>query len=129
MISKIQRFDPETVVIVCVWNNKRKKKYALYSSVFSIILHHVSTKVDTISLIMTGKIYFHLFAYFTVNWKYFCLWMILGLSSFQLYINVFYQTCYHREIIGLRSSSPPVVIRYRVSNYNTTFRNYYERLY
>ncbi len=28
------------------------------------------------------------------------------------------QTCFHGEISGLRSMSPPVAIRYRISNYD-----------
>jgi len=77
-------------------------------------------KVESISLITTVKNYFHLFnllhGYFTLNQKYFYIWMILGFSSFKWYIKVCYQTCYHGEISGLRSRSLPVVIRYRFPN-------------
>jgi hypothetical protein len=38
----------------------------------------------------------------------------LDFPLFRWYVNVFYQTCYHGESSGLWSSSPPVVIRYRL---------------
>ena len=83
-----------------------------------------ANSVQSLSLITTGKFCIILFGlafdYFTFKWKYFFIDMISGFSSFEWCNLIFFPTCYHGEISGIRSSSPPVVTK--VKNPDNNFK-------
>jgi hypothetical protein len=80
----------------------------------------ISFAIETLSLITTEKFCLILFrlvsSCFTSNQKYSYIWMILGFSSFQCYINFPLLTSYHGEISGLRWRGSTTVIKYRFPN-------------
>jgi hypothetical protein len=91
----------------------------IFQSIFTPIS---PSGIQSLSLIKTGKfsiILFRLaFDYFTFKWKYFFIYMISGFTSFEWYNLIFFPTCYHGEISGIRSSSPPVVTKDKNPNNN-----------
>jgi len=90
---------------------------------FFISNERYSRTIEQVSLITTRKFSLVLFVvirrYFTFDWKYFYICMISGLSSFEWYINEFSSSMSDREMSGLRSWAPSVVIRSTVPNFHS----------
>ncbi len=82
---------------------------------FIFYCYSLKKSVESISLITTGKISHHLFhsvlSHFTLDWKYFYIWIILGVSSFEWYDHDRSTLYCGGDISSLQSRTPSVVIR------------------
>jgi hypothetical protein len=78
--------------------------------------------VESVSLITTGKnsrlLFDSVLSHFTFDWKYFYIWIILGVSSFKWYDHGLSTSYYGGDISGLRSRTPSVVIKCSFLNYD-----------
>jgi hypothetical protein len=86
------------------------------------IFSYFQVCVESISLITTGKCSHLLFdsvlSHFTLDWKYFYIWIILGISSFKWYDHGLSTSYCGGDISGLRSRTLSVVIKCGFLNYD-----------
>ena len=95
-------------------NNKSFESSSTVSYLFNSTRFMKMQRIQSVSLITTGK-FSHLFfdsvlSHFTFDWKYFYIWIILGVSSFKWYYHGLSTSYCGGDISGLRSRTPSVVI-------------------